>query len=537
MRALGTRSIAAVVLLAGAGYGLGKAGLYRADYWAQLSPWVAFAAAAFAVLAGTLVLQFWRIGETSEYYVRFGERLPFAAETALGPGRGRTLLLGHAAQVEVIDFPPVVQRAMFLAVFLAIGLVTVDNRAIELLRGVPDAFDRDAADFCDPPAPPKLDQAVRPGCKLVERAYKLGYTKSLGSCAPKAEEAATPTEVCRRRQHDEPYLHYAWRLLDTRVGDAIAGDGEPGMIDRFERQKDHLPAMFAATLDSIAMEPRSSHHVFTNLPDPRPSLGDRVERMLEHGCGARLARMPHWATMADSPAGPSLLVEHVLDQLLLNPLYRPIVATCEEIVVHWNAPVDACARLAADPRGVLDGVDALDGVTGMLARRSRKIELTALEPVPAPEAVAPAARVVSLQCLMFDEAAAPGPVVERPAVIDGETFVVREARTAPLAADGASQVRLYKAAAALLAPGFGYGRLTSNQAFGVRPEEATLAATFKDPQFLLTKLDLLRDADLFLGNEWLGDRPDLLAVYPYHVHLQTFVEVFRRQYREHRGRL
>ena len=536
MKALGTRSIAAVVLLGGAGYGLGEAGLYRADYWAQLSPWVAFGAAAFAVLAGTLVLQFWRIGERSEYYVRYGEKLPFAAETALGPGRRRTLLLGHAAQVEVIDFPPAVQRTMFLAVFLAIGLVTLDNRAIELLRDVPDAFDRRAADFCDPPAPPKVDEAVRPGCKLVERAFKLGYTKSLGSCAPKAEEAERATEVCRRRQHDEPYLHYAWRLLDTRVGEVIAGDGEPGMIDRFERQKDHLPAMFAATLDSIAMRPRSSHHVFTNLSDPRPSLGDRVERMLEHGCGARLARMPHWAAMADSPAGRSLLFEHVLDQLLLNPLYRPTVATCEEVVVHWNAPVNACAQLAADPRGFLEGVDALEDITGMLERRARKVELVALEP-PASEPIPPATRVVSLQCLMFDVAAAPGPVVERSIALGGETFVVREARTAPLVADGASQVRLYKAAASLLAPGFGYGRLTSNQAFAVRPEEATLAATFEDPQFLLTKLDLLRDADLFLGNEWLGDRPDLLAVYPYHVHLQTFVEVFRRQYREHRGRL
>jgi hypothetical protein len=88
-----------------------------------------------------------------------------------------------------------------------------------------------------------------------------------------------------------------------------------------------------------------------------------------------------------------------------------------------------------------------------------------------------------------------------------------------------------------MAPGFGYGRLTSNQAVGAAPEEAALADTFRQPAFWLTRLDLLRDADLFLGNDWLARRPDLLEVYPYHLHLQNFIEIFRRQYRQREGRL
>ena len=47
----------------------------------------------------------------------------------------------------------------------------------------------------------------------------------------------------------------------------------------------------------------------------------------------------------------------------------------------------------------------------------------------------------------------------------------------------------------------------------------------------------VRSADLFLGNDWLARRPDLLEVYPYHLHLQNFIEIFRRQYRQHEGRL
>ena len=65
-------------------------------------------------------------------------------------------------------------------------------------------------------------------------------------------------------------------------------------------------------------------------------------------------------------------------------------------------------------------------------------------------------------------------------------IAVREARKKPLTADGASQIRLYKQLAALLAPGFGYGRLTSNQAIGVAPEEATIADAFRQPAFMLT---------------------------------------------------
>jgi hypothetical protein len=107
----------------------------------------------------------------------------------------------------------------------------------------------------------------------------------------------------------------------------------------------------------------------------------------------------------------------------------------------------------------------------------------------------------------------------------------------PLGVDGGSHIKLYKRLAALLTEGFGYGRLTSNESVGARPEDATMVAAFRDPALLLTKLDLLRDADLFLGNEWLTDRPDLLEVYPYHLHLKNFVEVFRRQYKLHRGRL
>ncbi len=536
MKALGARSVTAFVLLAGTLVAAWQLDRFRPDYWAQLSPWVTFLAGAFAFAAGTLVFVYWTLGERSRYYLRFGEKLPFGEETSLLVVPSRTLLLGHAPFVTVVDVPPRVMHALYVAIFFGVALISLDNRAIALVRNVPAYFERSNIDYCKPPAPPKQAKQQKQGCKLVERAYKLGYTKSLGSCAPDHDEDKQVQRLCTRRQLDEPVLHYAWRRLDEHVEDLRTVDDGPSFWERFRGKLDNLQTIVDTTANTVAMRPRSSHHVFTNLPDPRPRLRDRVDRMLEHGCGARLAHLPHFPPMKSGPQGPSLLFEHVLDQLMFNPIYKPIVAQCEEIVVHWGTPANACEQIAARPHEALDDLDALDSVRAVLAWRDARAELERAGVTHAHEVAAPS-RIASFQCLIVDDAAEPAPPVERTFTLDGVTFAARETRTKPLTADGASQIRLYKQLAALLTPGFGYGRLTSNQAVGAAPEEAVMAESFRQPAFLLTRLDLLRDADLFLGNEWLAKRPDLLAVYPYHLHLKTFIEIFRRQYKQHRGRL
>ena len=529
---LGARSVTAVGLFAGTVVTMWRMERFRPDYWAQLSPWVTFLAGGFAVLAGTLVFMYWRLAERSHSYLRFGDKLPFGDETSLLAARGRSLVVGRAPFVDVVDLPPRAMHALYVAIGLGVALIGLDNRAVALLHEVPSRFDPSSIEYCKPPEPPKREAKRSQGCKLIERAYKLGYTKSLGSCAP-AEAKREVSEVCTRRQLDEPHLHYAWRRLADRVDDLRTTDAGPGSLDRFEQQLDHLPAIAEATLDTVAMRPRSSHHVFTNLPDPRPRLRDRVDGLLERGCGARLAHLPHFPRMEDGPAGPSKLFEHVLAQLMFNPSYKPIVAQCEEVVVHWGAAPDTCARLGDRP---LADPGVLDAVRGVLDWRATRAETRPLDPARAAE-VPPAQRIVSFQCLMFDPAAESAAPVERTLAFGGERFAVREVRMPPLVGDGGSQIRLYKQLAALMAPGFGYGRLTSNQAIAATPEEAALAEAFRQPAFWLTRLDLLRDADLFLGNDWLARRPDLLEVYPYHLHLQNFIEVFRRQYKQHEGRL
>jgi len=218
---------------------------------------------------------------------------------------------------------------------------------------------------------------------------------------------------------------------------------------------------------------------------------------------------------------------------VFNPIYKPVVAQCGELVIHWAAPLDTCDRIVAQPRAALGARGALDSVAEVLAWRARKAELANLKmrELGAPPA---ADRIASLQCIMFGDRDTP--VTDRTITFtgDGAQLHVRQLRARLRDTTGASQVHLYKRLAELLAEGFSYGHLTSNESVGASRESTAIQ---KGPQFVLTDLELLRDADLLLGNDWLTQRPDLLEVYPYHLHLKNFVEIFRTQYKLHRGRL
>ena len=231
------------------------------------------------------------------------------------------------------------------------------------------------------------------------------------------------------------------------------------------------------------------------------------------------------------------MFEQVLDQLMFNPLYKPIVAQCEEIVVHWGAPANACKQIEANPQTALDDLDALASVRSVLAWRDGRAELQDQNAKHALEVAAPS-RIVSFQCLMFDDAAEPAPAVERSFTLDGVTFAVREARTKTLTADGASQIRLYKQLAALLAPGFGYGRLTSNQAIGAAPGES-------GDRRVVSPADVHAHPLRSPARCRSVPRQRVAAQAPrprsrsirMHLHLKNFIEIFGASTSEHRGRL
>ena len=87
---------------------------------------------------------------------------------------------------------------------------------------------------------------------------------------------------------------------------------------------------------------------------------------------------------------------------------------------------------------------------------------------------------------------------------------------------------------------FHYSQLNSRSDINQKGEMGDLAVDKKqleEPTFLFSRLEMLQNVDIFLGNNWILEREDLLGVYPYHVHLQNYVDSFRAEYHESRGRL
>jgi len=370
------------------------------------------------------------------------------------------------------------------------------------------------------------------------RFRSLGYAKSLGSCAPKQAVAKAPElkqtvkhEVCERRQLDEPFTHFAWR----RVGEALAGaspvDATSERVSTFQTRLDHAGDLLADIKHAITGTPHASHHLWVNLPDPHPR---GVVSTLVSGrepCTARFEHLELWpAWSASTPA--SVVLEHVIGQLLFATRFGT-PASCSDYTIHWDAPDDACARLAANPAQFLAASDALEPVRGVLDRRKRQLairqladELGHAQTLPQP----PDARaVVSLSCLVVGTT---GPLVARDVTFDGQTLALRELHLRQIRPIGAGPVEVYVALGLLLG-GKAYAG-PAQTTVNVEPAGTVDASTFP-----LLALEPLVDADPFAAESARAalDHPELAEVYPYEQHLFAFIDAFRRVYLPQRGRL
>src|SRR5262249_53498489 len=131
---------------------------------------------------------------------------------------------------------------------------------------------------------------------------------------------------------------------------------------------------------AITGTPHAAHHVWIQLPDPhRGSASERAVELFAGAprCSTRFANLPLWPQWPATDDARGLVVEHVLGQLLFATRFAP-TASCNDYELHWDAPGDACARLAADPAGWLAETGGLASVRAVLDRRRRQLELRAL---------------------------------------------------------------------------------------------------------------------------------------------------------------
>ncbi|MCU1276647.1 MAG: hypothetical protein JWM53_193 [bacterium] len=525
---IGAKTLVTMTLLTAGVVAAFAFGVFSPERLASRGFGTLFLVGAFAVVVGTLMFRFWRLGEPSLHYFRWAtdtKQWSSAHEAHFVGTERRRITLGDN-RGEAFDLGPRLHQAVCVAIALLLALGCIDSRALGLLGRFEHSVGGAGSSYCpEPDAEPttNVDPNV-PGCELIRRAYALGYAKSLGQCEAQ-KKRATASADCTRRRRDEPALHYAWRLLN-RSWTSLRKHTEPayfaGLEHDFGARVDRLGSLGRAERQMLASAPRASHHIWTNLPDP----GDGAFR--EQTCAERYRSVAHRPAPPAGDKRASKVFEHVLAQLLFESRYEPAAGSCREYHVHWGAPLAACQRLAANPEAALASVSALADVEVVLDRR-RLAHERAASPAPPLEPSA----VVSFQCYFEGDGAEHK---STPLTLGGQRFSVEELRVPPSPPGATLYVDRYDAVAKLLVHGFHYGALLSEA--GIEPGASDgLQAAFAGHDFLLTRLHGLDSLDIYLDAGWIAARPDLLEVYPYERHLKNYVEIFRRQYARVRGRL
>jgi len=500
---------------------------------ATRGPHALLLAGIFGVLVGVLMFRFWRLGEASATYFRVARDGTLYENEGHFLGGPLTRLATGKNEGSAFDLGPTPQLFLCVGVALLVGLATIDARSLELLGKFTRNVAVNTASFCpEVEAKPAADDPNAPGCELVRRAFALGYAKDLGDCGVSKTRAAAAA-VCTLRQRDEPFVHYAWRLLE-HFGAGAARYFEPGYVSGlksdFEKRMSRLDSINTAQREVLSSAPHSSHHVWVSLPDPGGTS------LFGAGCEDRYRYLPHRPAPGDPAKAASQVFEHVLAQLLFESRYEPAAAYCREVVIHWGAPADACRQLAKDPEGFLAQSGALPHVRAVLDRWRLGNDLEQLGKQRSNRELPPQA-FVSFSCWV-EKPGAPGNP-ERwsaPVKLDGLDLAAEELTVAPLPPGAPLFVERYDEVATLLTRGFHYGALLSEAGLEGRGGEG-LEPSFSTSDFAMSRLFGLEAVDIYLEPGWMAHRPDLLEVYPYQLHLKNYVKVFRGQYRRERGRL
>ncbi|HET9993081.1 MAG TPA: hypothetical protein VFQ65_31315 [Kofleriaceae bacterium] len=567
---IGLKSVAAIALAASLVAIAAARGTLAPSYLAALGGSSWFMIGLLATLLLGLVGVGWRFGVRSRGAIRFVDKRPTIVDdvddltgaSATVPRRRNVprelsfiaIAAPASGSWNMFELSCGMQRSLVLAGLVAVLLGAFSNRAAARIVNAPEEYKPSPSAFCPPnpaadpvqvvmrtarvadrlaaPAPtPQVDQA---GCALVKRAYALGYSKSLGSCAPKTVAALLPSAkieqapVCERRHRDEPYLHFAYRRLGNQfgsVGSTSPSDAIAKRVADTRAHFDHAEDLLADVHHAVTGSPHASHHVFVNLPDPHPTtVHERFTGVPR--CSTRFADLPLWP--AWHAGDEALLFEHVVGQLLFATRFGT-AASCSDYEIHWGAGADACAELAKDPVAFLKRRGALASVRAVLDRRKRDLAIADLDrqlgrtPPPPPP---PANALVSLACFAIAPDAKPARGFT--VAIDGETIAVREVRVAAIKPTGDGPIDVYLALASLLG---------GTAVPSVQPPEAVADHLFEPGTLSLAHLDAALDASPFDGARWPLDRPELVAIYPFEPHLHAFIEEFRRVYLAQRGRL
>jgi len=572
MRTIGLSSVTAIVLILLTLAAVFWSGIMDPSRLKETHQTAFFFVGFSAALVSMLFIQFWDILNPSSFCLTvcreaFEKR---EDDVVLVAHNQWVLLLRHNEDHSALEIPPSIMRFLDTLMFVSFFVLMIDNRGMRLISELPSKIDLDTGLYCPDEEEEEIGEE-KPGCGLVERAFELGLIKDLGDCQKGDEEDEdTIGEICTLRQYDEPYLHYAYRQVTGFFGTVVRDTRQA-----LERQRGHFQIKLESAeqiadyqLLPVLATPRSSHHLFTNLPDPDGVILSFLKKTLDpNHCVAEFGGLTHTLKLEEgSKRSASKALRHIYGHLLFNPKFDAIAGFCKEYEIHWNLSNDSCDRLSKTPALFLEEVGALEAVNTIIDRYQTNSEIERVQ-----ESISlldeeyrtasrldliddfkreqasknvktrrPIQDLVSFQCFIAGEDSIEE-FSEHEFELSSQKFIATEISVPQKEIEelyGKSiQVRLYDPISKLLAPKFVYSQLLSNQAVVVGSDGAVTEEMFEHEDYALTRLELLRNSDIFLGNEWIQSRDDILALYPWHHHLPGYIKNFRKTYLARRGRM
>ncbi len=570
-----------------------RSDVLRFNYLKGLNHDLAFFIGLFSIIFGVGFCKFWRLGEKSIYTIHF-VKTKFMPRVANVIFVYKDFSFGISSRIKTqsSELSATLRKVFCIGIFFNLALITLDNGGFDKLARFPSEILQSKTGYCPTEEEEEADNAPPiDGCELIVRAYKLGYAKDLGICEPETIDPSK-MKVCEKRREDEPYFHHMSRLFVSSVKKKLEFFNEnraQQIADKFALQLEKLDVLKDYRSYAMSASPRASHHIWTNLPYPVNSFVQKYREVFRPNyCIKQFQNQTNTVWLEDDDERKnSKLLEHVYGQLLFNPKSPITVGFCKEYAIHWNAESDICERLAANPEAVLSEQKVLADVELVLRRHdianvisSLDEEIRAIQKTEGSDVAAKKEasedteqlnseatdrnpgkgstnkivtskiakgkqqirkknELVSFQCFMQTSESA-SRTIESSVKLKDTDFLVRT-RYFPLIEDkGDSQISMYREFSKVLENRFHYSQLTSRSDISFSSESGIVSADEKlleEPSYLFSKLQMLENVDIFLGNNWVLEREDLLEVYPYHVHLQNYVSSFRTEYQKSRGRL
>lgn len=566
---IGTNSIGLTLVFAICLVTAFKIDIFNWSYLKGISEDFSFFIGLFAVVMGVGFYNFWKLGKKSLYTLHF-TKTKYMPEgvNILFIYKDFSFAISNRNRVKAytVELPSILRHILSVAIFLCFALIILDNGEFDKLKKFPAEVLQAEADFC-PDSEDAIDAPPKAGCELIIRAFKLGYAKDLGICEPKKIDPEK-LEVCQKRREDEPYLHYMSRLLFRSIDTQKAffeTNKAKKIEDKFRLQLKELEVLKDYQKNAISAAPRASHHIWTNLPYPENKFVEQYRKYLKPSfCIEQFQNQTNTVRLDnDDERRDSKMLEHIYGQLLFNPKSKDTVAFCKEYKIHWGSKPDTCKRLAKNPRDVLQESKALSEVELVLKRhdiansilnleekiqnieaapvkdKNKKNTIVKVKIAKDKQQIRKKNELVSFQCFMQTDGAR-AKSYKRKVKFDNTKFLVRTRYFPKMESKGDSQISMYKEFSRMLENRFHYSKLKSRSDINI---ELDLTRThddtklLQDPSYLLSRLEKLKNVDIFLDNKWVLERDDLLDIYPYHVHLKNYVKSFRLEYRESRGRL